>query len=127
MVFSSLTIGQEALDLVAAVYTLKVLAHGGWRPELSGCVMCGDDDLSFLSVSAGGALCSSCAKDIADASEVSTTFLLWIKALIRMTFDEQLDSEVDIKTSSELVGFAHRWAATHLEARLRAFEFYMSV
>ena len=29
------------LDLVCAAYAFKVLAHGGWRPELDDCVECG--------------------------------------------------------------------------------------
>ncbi|MBR1829423.1 MAG: DNA repair protein RecO [Atopobiaceae bacterium] len=118
---------QERLDLVVVAYALKVLAHGGWRPELSSCVLCGDQEISHLSVAAGGALCSSCAKDISDAKEVGASLIAWIKALIGMTFDAILESEVDLATSSELMGFAHRWAATHLDARLRSFEFCQSV
>lgn len=118
---------QARLDLVVAAYVLKVLAHAGWRPQFDSCVLCGDDDVSFLSVSAGGALCSSCAKDVSDAEEVAPSTLAWLSALIRSTFDALLESEVDLLTSSSLVGFAHRWAATHLDARLRAMEFYLSV
>ena len=118
---------QERLDLVVVAYVLKVLAHSGWRPELSGCVLCGDHDISHLSVSAGGALCSSCAKDMPDAQEVGASLIGWIKALIGMTFDAVLEAEADLVTTSELMGFAHRWAATHLDARLRSFEFCLSV
>jgi len=53
--------------------------------------------------------------------------LQWILALVRLTFDELLAQSCDVATTSELVGFAHRWAATHLDARLRAMEFYLSV
>ena len=118
---------QASLDLVVAAYVMKVLAHGGWRPQLEGCVLCGDDDVSFFSVAAGGALCSSCAKDVAGADEVSRSQLGWLKALIALTFDQLLEAQADIVTSSFLVGVAHRWAATHLDARLRALEFYLSV
>lgn len=118
---------QERLDLVVAAYVLKVLAHGGWRPELAACVLCGDLETSHLSVSAGGALCASCAKDIPDAQEVGGALIAWIKALIGMTFDAILESDVDLMTSSELMSFAHRWAATHLDARLRSFEFCLSL
>lgn len=118
---------QEHLDLVVAAYVVKVLAHGGWRPQVSSCVLCGDPDVTFLSVSAGGAVCASCAKDIGDAAEVNPSFLRWIQALVRSTFDELLMAACDVRTTSELVGFAHRWAATHLDARLRAMEFYLSI
>ncbi len=118
---------QAHLDLVVAAYVLKVLAHGGWRPQLSSCVLCGDADVSLLSVNAGGVLCASCAKDLSDAQEVSRSFVGWLSSLISLTFDVLLEASCDLSTSSELVGFTHRWAATHLDARLRAMEFYLSV
>ena len=118
---------QARLDLVVAAYVVKVLAHGGWRPQVSACVLCGDPAVTFLSVSAGGSICASCAKDLGDAVEVSPSYLQWILALVRLTFGELLAQSCDVATTSELVGFAHRWAATHLDARLRAMEFYLSV
>lgn len=118
---------QQRLDLAVAAYILKVLAHGGWRPQIGSCVLCGDEDTAYLSVSAGGALCSSCAKDVPEAEEVSSSTFAWIATLLRSTFDDLRDMPVDLETSSWLVGFAHRWAATHLDARLRALEFYLSV
>ena len=118
---------QARLDLVVAAYVLKVLSHEGWRPQVSSCVLCGDEDVSFLSVPTGGVLCASCAKDLGDASEVSAAFLAWLQALVGSTFDTLLEANCNLQTSSELVGFSHRWAATHLETRLRAMEFYLSV
>lgn len=119
--------GQTQLDLCVAAYVFKVLAHGGWRPELRACVLCGDDDTSHFSVAAGGALCASCAKDVEGATEVSRSELAWIQALVGSTFDQLLAATIDLTTSSGLVGFAHLWAATHLDARLRALEFYLSI
>ncbi len=119
--------GQAALDLVVAAYALKVLAHGGWLPQLGSCVLCDDQATSRLSVAAGGALCESCAKDVADAEEVSRGQLEWLNALLRLTFDQLLGMQVDAMVAGWLVGFVHRWTATHLEARLRAMEFYLSL
>ncbi len=118
---------QEHLDLVVAAYVVKILAHGGWRPQVTTCVLCGDLEVTLLSVAAGGALCASCGKDVPDAVEVAPSFLSWIQALIHLTFDQLLVAEIDLMTSSELVGFAHRWATTHLDARLRSMEFYLSL
>lgn len=118
---------QAALDLVVAAYALKLLAHGGWRPELRNCVYCGDDDVSRLSVAAGGVLCESCAKDVSDAEEVTRAQIGWIAALVGSTFDQILGMDADPMVGGWLASFAHRWAATHLEVRLRAWEFYLSI
>lgn len=115
------------LDVAVAAYTMKACAHGGWRPRLARCVACGDADVSRFSVAAGGVLCESCAKDVAGAEPVTKAQVAWIGSLIGSTFDQLLQASVDEETSVFLLGLAHRWAATYLDARLRAFEFLLSV
>lgn len=114
---------QAHLDLVAAAYAWKVLAHGGWRPELGGCCACGDADVTYFSATAGGALCASCAREVAGAQELSAGEMAWLRALLGCTFDELLAAEIDSQTAALLLALAHSWAATHLDARLRAMEF----
>ncbi len=114
------------LDLVAAAYAWKVLAHGGWRPELDGCCACGDAAVAYFSATAGGVLCASCAREVAGAQEVSASQVAWLRALLGSTFDELLAASVDEGTALFLLGVAHVWAATHLDCRLRAMEFCRS-
>lgn len=115
------------LDLACAAYAFKVLAHGGWRPELSTCVECGDPAPTRFSVMAGGVLCESCATGIEGAEPVSPSQLAWIAALLGSTFDDLLAAQPDEATASWLASLAHGWTATHLDARLRAWEFMLSV
>ncbi len=119
--------GQESLDLVVSAYTFKVLAHAGWRPELDSCISCGDEDVSRFSCAAGGVLCESCARDVEGAEPIGRTEVSWIRALMLMTFDEILGQEPTLDQSTFLVGLSHIWAATHLDARLRAYEFLLSL
>lgn len=114
------------LDLIIAAYCFKVLAHGGWRPELDGCCACGDPAGSRFSPLAGGVLCESCSRDVAGAEPVSPNQIAWLRALLSSTFDALLSSDIDEETAVWLLSCAHRWAATHLDARLRAMEFALS-
>ncbi len=116
---------QTLLDLVVAAYVFKVLAHEGWRPELDSCVYCGDKAISRFSVAAGGMLCESCAKDVEGAEPLSASEVEWLRALLGLTFDQLLMAELDVRLSTLLLTMAHRWAATHLDARLRAMEFLL--
>ena len=118
---------QPHLDLIVAAYAFKVLSHEGWRPELLSCIACGDEAVSHFSASAGGLLCSSCAKDIEGTTELSTTEIAWLKALIAMRFDELLQAYIETELAALLVSLAHSWCAVHLDARLRAFEFMLSI
>ena len=119
--------GQAHLDLVVAAYAFKVLSHSGWRPELSECIACGDPQLAFFSARMGGMLCSSCAKDVEGATELSASEVAWVRALIGCTFDELLATQVSAELAALLASLAHSWCAVHLDARLRAWEFMLSL
>lgn len=119
--------GQALLDLTVAAYAFKVLAHEGWRPELDHCIACGDPSPLWFSAAAGGALCESCAREVPGAEPVSPSQLAWVRALIGSTFDQLLNVEVSPECALWLVSTAHMWAATHLDARLRAFEFMLAL
>lgn len=111
-------------ELVFAAYTMKVLSHAGWRPVLDSCVACGEPSAARFSVQAGGVLCESCARDVAGAEPLNAVQLEWLGALIYSTFDELVEAPIDASTASFLMSTSHRWAATHLDCRLKAAEFF---
>lgn len=118
---------QAHLDIVVAAFVFKVLSHQGWRPVLDSCASCGESAVMRFSALAGGTLCESCSKDIEGAEPIDSATLSWLKALIASTFDELLVQEITQEQSTFLLALAHSWAATHLDARLRAFEFMMGI
>ena len=113
------------LDLIVAAYVFKLLAHIGYRPDLTSCVSCGDEAVSYFSAAAGGLLCASCATSIAGAEEVDGAAVGWLRALMAMRFDELASARIDAATAALLLAFAHVWAAVHLDSRLRALEFML--
>ncbi|MDO4796430.1 MAG: DNA repair protein RecO [Coriobacteriales bacterium] len=114
----------QNVALLVSAYAIKVASHCGWRPEVDACVACGEVSMARFSVAAGGVLCESCAKDIAEALPITQAHVEWIASLILSRFDVLATCEVSQETSTFLVRLAHSWCATHLDARLRAFEFY---
>ena len=118
---------QAHLDLVVAAYALKVLSHSGWRPELDACAACGDEAPTRFSAAAGGVLCESCAREVAGAEPLAPEELGWLRALLALTFDELLAAPIAPAQAQGLLVRAHQWAATHLEARLRAMEFALGL
>lgn len=113
------------LDIVVAAYAFKVLSHIGYRPDFSSCVACGDAAVNCFSASAGGLLCGSCASSVPGAEEVDAIRIGWLRAFITARFDELVSAPVAVSTASHLLALAHLWAATHLDARLRALEFML--
>lgn len=113
------------LDVIVAAYIFKLLSHTGYRPDLSSCVLCGDAALSYFSASAGGLLCASCASSVPGAEEVSPANVGWLRSLLALRFDELMGTPIDAMQATYLLALAHLWAATHLDARLRALEFML--
>lgn len=113
--------------LVVAAYAFKVLAHEGWYPELSGCVMCGDEQTELFSPESGGVLCTSCGQEIEGAFSVSANEIQWLQGLINLTFDDLIEAEIDEPLARRLAMLVHRWSSVHLDARLRAFEFLLGL
>jgi DNA repair protein RecO (recombination protein O) len=48
-------------------------------------------------------------------------------ALVGGTFDALMAAPLNEETSSLLLYYAHTWASTHLDVRLRAVEFFAGV
>ena len=113
------------LDLVVAAHAFKLLAHVGYRPDYAGCVACGDAAVSYFSPAAGGLLCASCAATVPGAERVSAGEVAWLRAIMARRFDELAAAPIDARTATFLLALAHTWAATHLDARLRALEFLL--
>lgn len=120
-------VDQPHLDVVVAAYAFKVLSHEGWRPVVDSCVACGEPSVTHFSALAGGGLCESCSREVEGAEPVDAATLSWVECLVGLTFDELLVAPVDAPTAALLLAMAHTWAATHLDARLRAFEFALSL
>ncbi len=113
------------LDVIVAAYVFKLLSHEGYRPDLSSCVLCGDTALSHFSAAAGGLLCASCAASVPGADELDANQVRWLQSLLALRFDELANAPIDAMTATFLLALAHVWAATHLDARLRALEFML--
>lgn len=112
-------------DLLVAAYVFKLLSHMGYRPDYRSCVACGDDAVTHFSAAAGGLLCSSCAATVPGAEPVDAATAGWLRSLIALRFGELSAAPIDGPTATLLLAFSHVWAATHLDARLRALEFLL--
>lgn len=115
------------LDLIVAAYVFKLLAHMGYYPDFSSCVLCGDESVSYFSAQAGGLICASCAASVPGAEEVDATLVNWFRSLMALRFDDLAVADIDAPTATLLLAFSHAWAATHLDVRLRALEFLLGV
>jgi DNA repair protein RecO (recombination protein O) len=113
------------VDLLTAAYVVKIMSVLGWRPELSGCIACGEPDVDRFSAHAGGVLCESCARDLEGAEPMDEVLHAWLRALIGLKFDDLLGQALDAHTAWRLLRIAGEWAGAHLDARLKSTEFML--
>lgn len=113
------------LDVLVAAYVFKLLSHLGYRPDFGGCVACGDEDVTHVSAHAGGLLCASCAATVPGAEHIEPALVAWLRSLMGLRLVELATAPVDAATGAHVLALAHVWAATHLDARLRALEFML--
>lgn len=125
-VFISMRTADAAhLDLLVAAYVFKLLSHVGYRPDYRACIACGDPAPVYFSAQAGGLLCASCAAGVPGAELVDANLVRWLRSLISLRFMELEQAPIDSPTATFLLALSHVWAATHLDARLRAMEFLL--
>ena len=113
------------LDLLVAAYIFKLLSHIGYRPDYDACLSCGDPAPTYFSAQAGGLLCASCASGVPGAEQIDANIIGWLRSLIALRFPELAQAAIDPQTAVYLLSLSHIWAATHLDARLRACEFLL--
>lgn len=119
------TLDSAHLDLIVAAYAFKLLSHIGYLPDCSACVACEDEAPTFFCAQAGGLLCASCAASVPGSEALEPGEAAWLSSLVYVRFDELIANPVDSLTAARLLGFAHVWAATHLDCRLRSLEFML--
>ena len=119
------TADAQHLDLLVAAYIFKLLSHIGYRPDYDACLSCGDSAPTYFSAQAGGLLCASCASGVPGAEQIDANIIGWLRSLIALRFPELAQTAIDPQTAVYLLSLSHIWAATHLDARLRACEFLL--
>lgn len=115
--------------MLLSAYILKVLSHVGYQPDVSACAICGEEAVSYIDVRAGGLVCSSCVseEDTHILPHIDEVLIGWIKSCINSTFDVLEQADIDLGTANALLSFAHDWAVSQLEMRIRSLEFLRGV
>jgi DNA repair protein RecO (recombination protein O) len=110
------TLGEHDGPLVVAAFFLKLLDLEGYRPQVEGCVECGDDgDLVAWAVSEGGLRCTAHRQ----GSPISPTAV----ALLRDVLGGRLGAALNAPPSPATAELDHLAVAAlehHLERRLRS-------
>jgi len=110
------TLAAQPAPLLVPAFYWKVLANGGLRPELDGCVSCGaPEPLVAFDVGEGGVLCRTCRRGVA----LSPAALELLRRILGGDLVGALAEPASLATH-EVEVLAVRAMEHHLERRLRA-------
>lgn len=119
----------EALERLVVAFLVKVMAMHGYRPQVDACVICGGElgTSGNFSVSAGGAICSSCATQDACATAFAPQGRAWLDVLLRSRMSEVARLEMPDDAVRDCFEVMRAFIGFHLPARLKALDFYEGV
>ncbi len=80
------------LVVLSYIFSIKLIALAGYRPELDSCVECQGDafdwDKAYLYPSAGGVLCANCIKGKAGLLKINHTIISILKEFLNCTLEK---------------------------------------
>lgn len=128
----------DVSPVLCAAYLLKLCAVMGVSPSFNVCVTCGkdvplggahlggdernDEGVQRFSMSGGGIVCDSCMLS-EPTTAVPTQTLAWSNALLRMTFDQVVESPCNVDRAFGILRFCQQWMQTNLSIRLKSLDF----
>ncbi len=131
-VLSSLQVLSSAsknIPLLLAVFDLKLMSIAGFRPNLSGCVICSGAAVSSLkkevifSCELGGLLCDKCGLSDIDASSVSRMTIEVMINILKLDTQDIVGLEMSKSIEKELLSVTQRYVKHYLHARLKSREY----
>lgn len=120
-------ITEESLSpmTTATTFVLRALASTGVRPETERCVSNGEraEDPAYLSVEAGGLLCTDCARHYADAVRIQPGTLYALRYVLNADDSAVYKYQVEPRIRSELFEFAARFLTQYLQREVRTLRY----
>lgn len=111
-------------EWILAAFEAKLMAVIGYRPHLSGCVICGTAPGSaFFSARAGGVMCEGCALTDPASIPVEKATLDCLDRLLLARMAELGPIVADESCEEELGVMLRGFVACHVQARLKSQDF----
>ena len=122
-IFRYLDEGRDA-EILCRIFETKMLQVAGISPQLSGCVMCGEQREPYaFSISQGGLLCTACLAS--DPYAIAVTPSTWKLLRLFQVFDVERLGEIEVKqaTRTQLKHVLKSYMDEHLDLRLKSRSF----
>lgn len=112
--------------IVKAAYELRMIAHAGYEPALSGCAVCGNAAPDRFNVMSGAVECAGCSSG-GLRLPMSAGTLAAMRYIVRCDRKKLFSFTLDAPMEKELSDIAQSYLLTQLERGFSTLDFYQSL
>ena len=118
----ALTKASIGMELVRAVFELKLMQILGNAPQLHACVRCGkEQEVLLFSAAGGGVVCTQCMAG-ADSIRISESTLYTMQYILSAPYEKLYTFTVSAKVLAELKQCMKRFLRVHIDCEMKALE-----
>lgn len=118
----ALSYRKEPIDKIKTVYELKLMAAGGYCPELDECGECGSNDVARLDLEKGCVLCDSC-KD-RNSVKINSEILKAMKYILGCDDRKMLAFSANDELLGYLNAISEAYISVQLDKKFKSLDYY---
>ncbi len=126
-----LTEGKWSIALCKAAFEMRVMCDVGYRPNLLGCIRCGESekDLYFFNINQGQIICSDCYQNNMDNENLlcDKAVLISLRYLAYADLDKMFNFNLENKSLENLSKIAEKYTLYHTKSYYKTLDFLKSL
>lgn len=117
------------LNLIKAIFELRILSLSGYMPDLTGCNNCKnpDENKLFFDMQGGVLFCNTCNSLITNPVFLGATILSAMRHIVYSNFDKIFSFTIPEESAIRLTKITERYLTIQTEHSFKTLEFYKSI
>lgn len=113
---------KESVKKIKTVYELKLMAYGGYKPQLGNCVSCNEEVLCGFDIEKGGAVCKNCMSKT--SVKVNESILKAISYIIDCEDKKMLSFSATDEMIEYLNKISENYVKVQLDKHFKSLDYY---
>ncbi len=115
-----------SLEKVKAVFELRAMAYGGYMPNISCCVGCGNiDNISHFNAKSGGIMCRSCAK--IGSTPIDAEIYHTLSYILTADTKKMLSFNASDEVIKKLCEISEEYVLTYCDKKFKSLDYYKQI
>lgn len=115
----------ESADKIKAVYELKLMSVGGYMPNMSGCAVCGSNEIRAFDPMKGSVVCKKCAAR--DAIVIGGAMYKAISYIVSCEDRKMLSFNADEGLLRDLNTLSEKYVSAQTDRHFQSLDYYKAI